>query len=87
MREKLTKQCPECGTRGYLVWPSYGNCQTCLRLRHEFLNQVFGVASVDSDTPEPAEHSEAERETDHGSIHLNAIVGAGAIPALPLLRS
>jgi hypothetical protein len=26
-------KCPECGTKGYLIWPSYGNCQTCLKLR------------------------------------------------------
>ena len=26
-------KCPECQTSGYLVLPSYGNCQTCLGLR------------------------------------------------------
>ena len=27
--------CPECHTRGYLILPSYGHCQICLRLRYE----------------------------------------------------
>ncbi len=26
-------RCPECDTRGYLIWPGYGNCQVCLKLR------------------------------------------------------
>lgn len=35
-------KCPECGTRGYLVLPSYGNCQTCLALRLKFLESQMG---------------------------------------------
>lgn len=29
------EKCPECGTRGYLVLPGRGDCQTCLKLRVE----------------------------------------------------
>jgi hypothetical protein len=34
-------KCPECGWENYLVWPSYKDCQTCLRLRIENLNRAF----------------------------------------------
>lgn len=27
--------CPECETPGYLIFPSYKDCQTCLKLRTE----------------------------------------------------
>lgn len=33
--------CPECGYADYLVWPSYKDCQTCLRLRNENLSRAF----------------------------------------------
>jgi hypothetical protein len=40
--------CPECGWRGYLAWPSYGNCQTCLRLRLEYLEERFLDAELEA---------------------------------------
>lgn len=27
--------CPECETPGYLIFPSFKDCQTCLKLRTE----------------------------------------------------
>lgn len=39
-------ECPECGTRGYLIFPSYGNCQICLRLRLEFIERVYSPPSA-----------------------------------------
>ena len=35
------KDCPECGYPDYLVWPSYKDCQICLRLRLERLDRAF----------------------------------------------
>jgi hypothetical protein len=37
VEERKQSVCPECGTRGYLILPSYGSCQTCLKLRLERL--------------------------------------------------
>lgn len=41
MRRIEDPACPECGTRGYLILPSRGNCQTCLALRLRYLNACF----------------------------------------------
>jgi hypothetical protein len=34
---------PECGTRGYLILPSYGDCKTCLTLRLAYLDHAYGA--------------------------------------------
>ena len=49
-------KCPECGTRGYLVLPSYGNCKTCLALRIAFLEKRF--------PPEAKADPNAKRKSD-----------------------
>ena len=36
--------CPECDQENYLIWPGYGKCQTCLKLRMAFIDQCFGAA-------------------------------------------
>jgi hypothetical protein len=41
------KACPECGQRGYLILPSRSNCQTCLRLRAEYLDKSVPKGSID----------------------------------------
>lgn len=34
-------ECPECKTRGYLNLPKLGPCQTCLKLRAEYIDRAF----------------------------------------------
>lgn len=38
---EMSEDCPECETRNYLILPSYGNCQTCLKLRIEWLEAAL----------------------------------------------
>lgn len=33
LEHRRNSKCPECGTRGYLILPGFGKCQTCLKLR------------------------------------------------------
>jgi hypothetical protein len=40
--ERKEARCPECGTRGYLVLPGFGSCQTCLKLRLAALDRLGG---------------------------------------------
>jgi hypothetical protein len=41
LSSRYSEKCPECGTRGYLLLPSYGNCKTCLALHITFLDKCF----------------------------------------------
>jgi len=50
------EECPECGTRGYLVLPGYGGtkktnykpCQTCTAMRLDFLRTSQSDGGVDA---------------------------------------
>lgn len=41
MIDRAKEECPECGMEGYLIVPSYRDCQTCLRLRLKQLDERF----------------------------------------------
>lgn len=56
---RYNEKCPECGTRGYLLLPGYGNCKTCLALRVAFLNEHYTTGiSYESDPKTPDQKSE-----------------------------
>lgn len=72
--------CPECGTRGYLVWPSYGNCQICLRLRIEFLEQRWSENGR-SGFVEGAGDGRINTSNRHKAGPAEVLVSAGNVPA------
>lgn len=43
MKAMSDAKCPECGTRGYLILPSRGDCKTCIVLRLAYLNTCFPI--------------------------------------------
>lgn len=36
----LVDPCPECKTEHHSILPSYGNCQTCLKARMDYLDNL-----------------------------------------------